>query len=180
MNVKNRQQLLTILAISAAAIFAADKVVLGPLKSAWTARSERIVELRKKIGDGRALVQREDSLRERWDHMRTNTLPENASLAEQQVLRAFDRWSSDSRVSVLSINPQWKKEADEYVTLQCRVEASGNLGAIARFVYELEHDPMAVKIESLELSTRDNDGQQLALGLQVSGLALPSAGGTTK
>jgi len=96
------------------------------------------------------------------------------------VLRAFDRWSSESRVSVLSINPQWKREADEYLTLQCRVEASGSLGAVARFIYELEHDPMAVKIESMELSARDNDGQQLALGLQVSGLALPVTTGSAK
>jgi len=180
MNVKNRQQLLTLLAISAAALFAADKLVLTPLKNAWTARSEGIEELRKRVGEGRSLVDREPSLRLRWDQMRTNTLPENASQAEQLVLRAFDRWSSESRVSVLSINPQWKREADEYLTLQCRVEASGSLGAVARFIYELEHDPMAVKIESMELSARDNDGQQLALGLQVSGLALPVTTGSAK
>jgi hypothetical protein len=180
MNVKNRQQLLTLVVIGAVILLAADKLVLGPLKNAWTSRSERIEELRKRVGEGRSLVEREDSLRARWVQMRTNTLPENASQAEQQVLRAFDRWSSDSRVSVLSINPQWKREADEYLTLQCRVEASGNLGAISRFIYELEHDPIAVKIESLELSARDSDGQQLALGLQVSGLALPTTAGSLK
>jgi hypothetical protein len=31
---------------------------------------------------------------------------------------------------------------------------------------------MALKLESIEISSRDNDGQQLALGLQVSGLVL--------
>ena len=29
-------------------------------------------------------------LRSRWDQMRTNTLPDNPSLAEQQTLKAFD------------------------------------------------------------------------------------------
>lgn len=176
----NRQQLLTILTISAAVLFVADRFVFGPLKTAWISRSDRIVELRKKVGDARILEGREAGLRLRWDQMRTNTLPDDPPRAEQLVLRAFDKWSSDSRVSILSINPQWKKESDDYLTLQCRVEASGSLGAISRFIYDLEHDPMAVKIESLELSSRDNDGQQLALGLQVSGLAIPASAGSKK
>jgi hypothetical protein len=104
--------------------------------------------------------------------MQTNTLSRNAPQAEEQVLKAFDRWSSDSRVSVLSINPLWRREAEDHATLECRVDASGNLAAISRFLYDLERDPMAVKIQALEISSKDNDGQQLSLGLQVSGLSL--------
>jgi hypothetical protein len=58
------------------------------------------------------------------------------------------------------------------MTLDCRVEASGDLGTLSRFVYDIEKDPMALKLESVELSTRDDTGQQLTLGLQISGLVL--------
>ena len=58
------------------------------------------------------------------------------------------------------------------MTLECRVEAAGTLSTLSRFVYELEKAPMALRLQSVELSSRDNDGQQLALGLQVSGLVL--------
>ena len=115
---------------------------------------------------------RENNLRNRWEQMRTNTLPNNPSMAEQQVLRAFDRWSQDSRISITSISPQWKHDADEYMTLQCRVEAAGTLNTLSRFLYDVEKDPMALKLEIVELSARDAEGQQLALGLQVSGLVL--------
>jgi len=54
------------------------------------------------------------------------------------------------------------------------VEASGNLGTLSRFLYDIEKDPMALKLESVELSTRDNTGQQLTLDLQISGLVLGS------
>ena len=37
---------------------------------------------------------------------------------------------------------------------------------------ELEKDPLALKIDSVEINARDNNGQQLSLGLQVSGLRL--------
>jgi hypothetical protein len=40
------------------------------------------------------------------------------------------------------------------------------------FLFHIEDDPMALKIESVEITSRDKDGQQLSLGLQISGLAL--------
>ena len=58
--------------------------------------------------------------------MQTNTLPSNPSLAEQKVLQAFDKWSQDSRISVNSITPQWKRDSDDFTTLQCRVDAVGH------------------------------------------------------
>ncbi len=171
-DLKNRQQLLVLLAGAAVGLFLADKVLLTPLGKAWKAREERIAALSKQVSGGRNLVARERSLRERWAQMQSHTLSNNTSQAEQQILRAFDRWSQASRLGLLSISPQLKHEADEYATLECRVEAAGNLDAISRFLYELERDPMAIKLQGIEVTSRDTDGQQLALGLQVSGLIL--------
>jgi len=172
MKINNRQQLLAFFAIGAISLFAADRLVIQPLSTSWKKRAERIQDLRKQVNEGRSLVEREASYRSRWAQMKTNTLSRNAPQAEEQVLKAFDRWSSDSRVSVLSINPLWRREAEDHATLECRVDASGNLAAISRFLYDLERDPMAVKIQALEISSKDIDGQQLSLGLQVSGLSL--------
>jgi Tfp pilus assembly protein PilO len=172
MNLKNRQQLLALLAGAGVALFAADKLLITPLTHAWKARAAEITKLRRQVAEGHSLVQREESLRHRWDQMRANTLPNNSSLAEQQVLKAFDRWSQESRISILSVSPQWKHDTEDYMTLECRVEAAGNLNAVTRFLYDVEKDPMALKLQSVEVSARDNDGQQLALGLQVSALVL--------
>jgi hypothetical protein len=46
------------------------------------------------------------------------------------------------------------------------------MGAVSRFLYDVEKDPMALRLEIVEVSSRDAEGQQLALGLQVSGLVL--------
>jgi Tfp pilus assembly protein PilO len=118
------------------------------------------------------MLNREKFIRERWEQMQTNTLPNNTSLAEQQLLKGFDQWAQDSRVSVNSVMPQWKQDADDYRTLECRVDVSGDLPTLSRFLYDLERDPMALKLQSVELTARDNEGQQLSLGLQVSGLVL--------
>jgi len=43
---------------------------------------------------------------------------------------------------------------------------------VTRLLYEIEKDPMGVKIQNMEITSRDETGQQLTLGLQVSGLIL--------
>jgi hypothetical protein len=170
--IKNRQQMLALAAGAVVALFIADKVALEPLIGSWKLRSKQVVELRKKVDEGRSLLRREQSLRSRWDQMQTNTLPINPSLAELQVLKAFDRWSHGSRVTVNSISHQWKHDSDDFTTLECRVEATGGLSALTRFLHDIETDPMALKLQNVEVSSRDNNGQQLTLGLQISGLVL--------
>src|SRR5438093_12048866 len=172
MNIKNRQQVLAAVAIAAVAVLAGDKFLLSPLMRTWQERTARIADLKKSINQGSVLLTREQTIRDRWDYMRTNMLPNNVSVAENEVLRAFERWSQDSRLSITSIKPQWKRAADDYMTLECRADAFGNIQSLTRFLYDVERDPLALKVDSMEISHRDNDGQQLSLALQVSGLLL--------
>lgn len=172
MQIKNRQQLLMIGAIAAIALFAGDHLVLSPLTNAWGARSTRITELRKQIAQGKLLVQREKSIRNHWQQMSQQALPSNASAAEQQVVQAIDTCAQNSGVVISAITPQWKHDSDDYSTYECRVDASGGLDRLNRFLYSIEREPMALKLELVELSARDKDGQQLSLGLQLSGLVL--------
>ena len=172
MNINNRQQILAIAAIAVVAIWAGDKLVFSPLAGLWKQRATQIADLRKSVNQGGLLMSRSQSIRSRWQSMRTNTLPTETSTAENRILNAFERWSQDSRMSVTSIKPQWKHNADDYVTLECRVDGFGNLSSLTRFLYDVEKDPMALKVEAVEITARDNDGQQLSLALQVSGLLL--------
>jgi len=171
--IKNRQQLLIIVAVTAFSLLIGDKLVFTPLINSWKARTVKITDLRKQVDDGEKLLKRADALKSRWSQMQANALPNDNSEAEQKVLGKFDEWSRDARISVNSITPQWKSERDdEYHTLECRVDAAGSVGTLARFLFELEKDAMALKVESVEITSRDKDGANLSLGLQVSGLVL--------
>ena len=174
MKIENRQQLLMALTIAVGVLYAADQVVIEPMFGWWKTRAKTVAALREQVKNGRRLVQREAGLRGRWDQMRTNTLPDNPSLAEQQTLKAFDSWARESGADVTGITPQWNNDSPDYLMLNCRLEAAGDLGTLSRFVYDLERDPMALRLESVELSARDTTGQQLTLDLQISGLVLVS------
>lgn len=172
MNLNNRQQLLGLIAILAVALFAGDRLLFTPLTKLWKERSAQIANLKRSVEQGRQLLDREAAIRQRWESMQTNALPQEVSLAENQVLRAFERWSIDSRIGINGIKPQWKVGADDYATLECRVDAEGALPEITRFLYEIEKDPLGMKLDLVEITARDERGQKLTLALLVSGLQL--------
>ena len=175
MEIKSRQQILTVAAIAVLGLFAADKLVFDPLAAVWKTRSKQIQDLSTRVAQGQGLLQREQSIRGRWSQMERNTLTNNPSAAEQQLFAAIDSWRQDSRVAINGATPQWRHDADDYRTYQCRMDASGNLATLSKFLYDIEKDPMALKLDSIEISARDKEGQQLVLALQISGLVLTPA-----
>lgn len=171
MKTEQRQKFLIVLTLAAAGLFVGVNYIFAPLADLWSARSDQLKELRTKVGDGKKLVAREAGVRSRWNFMLGNALPDNTSLAEQQMLKSLDNWAHNSGAEIASIMPQWKSDSTNYLTLNCRVEAIGTLGKLSEFLYRIEKSP-ALKVESVALSAHDATGQQLTLGLQLSGLAL--------
>ena len=172
MNIDHRQKLLALAAIAGVLLLAGDRVLFTPLKDFWKDRAKSIAEWKRSVARGTSVLEREQSIRSRWDSMRTNTLGSEMSVAENQVLQSFDRWSQSSKIGITAIKPQWKHATDDYSTLECRVDAFGNLQALTQFLYDIEKDPLGLKVELVEIGSRDDRGQQLTLGLQVSGLQL--------
>lgn len=172
MKPEQRQQFLIVLTIAAVGLFVGVNYIITPLAGLWSARSTQIKELRTRVGDGKKLVAREAGIRGHWSDMLTNSLPDNTSLAEQQMLKSLDGWARGSGSEIISIMPQWKSDSTNYMTLNCRVEATGTIGTLSQFIYSIEKGPAALKLDSVELSARDAAGQQLTLGMQISGLAL--------
>jgi hypothetical protein len=172
MEIKNRQQFLVVLTIAAAALFIGVDFIYTPLAGVWSARAKQIKDLRENVQDGKVLIKREAIVRGTWNSQVTNALPADISLAEQQVLRAFYGWSRETGAEITGVAPQWKDDNTNYMTLDCRVEASGDLGELSRFLYAIESSPLPLRLDSVELGAHDNSGQLLTLGLEVNGLAL--------
>jgi len=172
MNINNRQQFLGIIAIVAIGLWVGDHLLFTPLIQSWHDRSVRLTSLKKSVVEGKRLLDREKTIREHWAQMRTNTLSSEQPLADAQMYAALNRWTEGSRIIVTSVAPRWKQNADDYATYECHVEASGNLPTLTRFLYEVENDPLAVKVDLVELTAQDERGSQMSLGLQVSGLEL--------
>lgn len=164
MKIENRQKFLIILTAIVLGLSVADWVIFEPLGHWWKTRSQSIVDLKKNVRHGQAMILNESGIRGNWENMRTNALPGNTSLAEQLMVKSFDTWAQQSGASLVGVTPQWKNDSTNYMTLNCRVEASGNISTLGAFLYKIEKGPMALKLDSVELSAHDTTGQQLTSG----------------
>jgi len=165
MQIKNRQQFLVIVTISVAALFVADMVVFTPLLNAWDSRQTRIAELHKKLVQGKALVAQQQGIRNFWRQIQQRSLTNETSAAEQQVFQAVTLWAQESGVSIGGINRQWKHESDDYSTYECHIDATGDLARLTRFLYGAEREPLALRLQAIELGARDKEGRQMSLSL---------------
>lgn len=172
MNPPERQKLLIILTLVAVGLYAGNLALYEPLSKWYASRAQQITDLRQRVKQGDMLVRREVGIRSEWDNMRTNTLPVNGSLAEQQLLKSFNTWAGDAGVEITDVLPQWKSDSDDYINLTCQVKAGGNLNSLMQFLYRIKQSPMALKVDTLQLSSRDTSGQQLDLEVMVNGLVL--------
>ncbi len=168
-----RQRWLVIGTGAMVALYILNLVVFEPLTDVWRAHSAEIVKLRKSVGDGRGLIARSAQLDRTWAEMQANALPKDPAQAEQDVISAFDQWGRANNIELSSIRPQWKRGSNErYSLLECRVDATGTIPTLSRFIYELERSPLALRVDAVELTARDDGGRKLTLGLIVSGLRL--------
>lgn len=174
---RSRETWLKIIVGAVVGLLALDYLVLSPTIAAWKKQSERLGVLRQKVERGRQLVEREKSIRSRWEEMQRADLHDDSSAAENDVFKALNRWARESRISFTSLTPQWRAHEDSgYDTFECRATATGDQAALGRLLYEIETDPLPAHVEDCEMVTRDPQGKQLTLSLRFSFVRIAAVG----
>jgi hypothetical protein len=173
--IKNRQQFLTIVTLTAIGLLAMDRIISPPLTKLWNDRAARIATLQKQVKEGQVTLRRKDYLRSRWAEIQASTLPNDTTAAEQKLFNGINNWVQFSDVAIGNIAPTWKQGSDPaYKTIDCRVDASGSIDRLSRFLYALETEKMALRVQSIEMTSKDPNGVNIGLGVQVSALVLTS------
>jgi hypothetical protein len=169
----NRQKWLLGIAGGAVVLFILNQVVISPLSGLWEDHSTEIAHLNTTLAEGRSLIAQGPRLQRDWTDMQAATLPRDPAKSEHDVLEQFETWSRSSGVELGSIKPQMKHgDTDNYSLLECRLDATGSLGSLSQFLFDLEKAPLALRVESVEFLSRDDSGDKLTLSLTITGLRL--------
>ena len=173
----NRRETLLKIGVGAVVgLFLLDRVIITPAFASWKSQGERLTKVREQVQRGRQLVAREKSLRSRWEDMQRADMPEDISLAENEVFQAIGRWTLDSRVNFNSLVPQWRAGEEGCETFECRASATGDQATLGKLLYEIETDPLPAHVEECELSARDAKDTQLTLSMRFSFVRLIDGG----
>ena len=159
MEIKNRQQFLVALTIAAAALFVGMNFIYTPLAGGGPAARRRSRICGDVSMTGNVDPPRSGRTKPLGGHGDECAAGEPFP-GRTQLLRSFDGWARDSGTEITGIMPQWKNDATNYMTLDCGVEATGDLGMLSRFLYSIENSPTALRVDSVELggmTTPDNN-----------------------
>ena len=170
-----REKLLLTFALLALVILAGDRLVLGPLINSWQTRAANIIQLKRNVEYGNELLPREKSDTKKWERYWGVNLNSTNSVAEDEVLRAIENWTGDSGILLTSIKPQWQNHDDRYRTYDIRLVAEGTMQEAVEFVHAIESDGLPLKIEQLELVSREKTGKLISVSVHFTGLQLGEA-----
>ena len=173
---ERRTAILKIAAGVVVGLFVLDRMIISPAVAGWKGQSERLATLREKVQRVRQLIEREQSLRGRWADMQRTDLPEDSSAAENEVFKAIGKWAAESRVNFTSLTPQWRSHEEGYDTFAFQASAVGDQNSLGKLLYHVETDPLPARIEECELTSRDNQGQQVGLTLKFSFVRITDVG----
>jgi Tfp pilus assembly protein PilO len=166
-----REKLLILAAALCVIILLGDKFILSPMLNLWKTRAARITALEESLNKGTVLTDREETLTQRWQEMQGRSLTNEASSAENQVLNRVNDWARSSGLNVTSLRPRWIiDEGQEARKLEFSLSATGSMESVTRFLYELERDPLAIRLEDVELATHDEQGREITLSARFTGL----------
>ena len=169
MTTKERESLLWIVTGIAVGLLFLNYAVLNPAIAAWSAQSDRIDALQKKVVRGRTLLERETLIRNHWSAMLRANLSADDAAAEADAFKAMNHWTTDSGITLTSVTPQHQTREDAgYDAFEYRVAATGDQVALGRFLYDLGTDAMPCSLEECEITTRDAHGSQLTLSARFS------------
>ena len=162
--------------------------MLGPLINSWQTRAANIIQLERNVDYGNDLLPREKSYTKKWEQYWEGNLNSTNSVAEDEVLRAIENWTGDSGILLTSVKPQWQnheyeflgKEIAEnktysYKTYDVRLVAEGTMQEAVDFIHAIESDGLPLKIEQLELVSREKTGKLISVSVHFTGLQLGEA-----
>jgi hypothetical protein len=173
LDVPVRQRWLMIVAGAGIALLVLDRAAFTPLARLWKSNAAEIARLRSSVAEGQGLIARAVRLNELWAGIQSQAVPRDQAQSEHDVLASFENWSRSSGVELGSVKPLWRHgPTDESSLLECRLEATGSLGGLSRFLFDLESAHQALRVESAELTSRDDSGRSLTLTIIVTGLRL--------
>jgi len=163
-----RERILAIIVAAACTLFVLDGYVIGPLLGSLSAMNDRREQLQAELTAATRLIETHPRLEERWRHMIQAGLWDNPAEAEAQVFTSLREWSELAGLSLASVKPQTAPGDAELAEMRFVASCQGSMRAVARFLWLAESATSPVRIEKLQLASKQEGADDLTLTLHLS------------
>lgn len=163
-----RERTIAIVTIAVIALLVLDRLIVSPL----LARSD---DLDAQISDasGQLLANQKLFLESRrgsrqWAEIAGKGLAHSASEAEGQLTNRMRQWAQDVGVRLTALNPQRDEKQKDFRQITLRATLTGRMSEVGRFLYEIEHASIPVRISDLTITGKDGTDDLSAVVILTS------------
>ncbi|MBE0535380.1 MAG: hypothetical protein IH624_06890 [Phycisphaerae bacterium] len=172
-----RERWIAIGALIILVLLPADRFILTPVLDKLAAVADRRQQLVGQLDEAQNLFDRRRLMEKKWRLFSSQGL-ETESQAESRVLHAVGQWAQDSRLTMTSVKPQrLATEGTDLQEMTVSVAGTGSLQAAARFLWNVEHAAIPVKIKDLQLGSANDTGSEMSLQVRLSTLYIGAGEG---
>jgi len=174
MVLSKRERTIVLATIGAVVLLVLDQVVLSPVLAQLDQLRTDKETYTKKLDDAASLFRHQKATEARWNQMIADGLKSNGADAEDTLDHAVYDWAQASGLSLKSCTPErsMQKERPEVVLY---VVGTGNMSAVAHFLYRAQTSKLPVQPEDVEIGSRREATDDLTVTLHLSALYFPGA-----
>lgn len=168
MVVSRRERYIAIAAGAVLALFVLDQWIITPLMQRQADLDLRLSRAQQELERAENLFSNQRRISRKWTEMVRAGLDRDASDAESQLLHNVRDWAADAGFTLASLRPERSEKVNDFRTATVRATGSGSMEQVGRFLYRLHVTGMPVRVTDMQLTTRREGVDDLALQVGIA------------
>jgi hypothetical protein len=128
----------------------------------------------REVTEAVSVLQKQNDLKQFTARIQ-KSVASDSSAAEGQLLHIVQDWQQRAGADGASFERVGMSKQSGFVLLTFNVSVSGNMPALAAFLYQAETASIPLRVENVQMHPKTAGGEDLQLHLQISTLYRPSA-----
>lgn len=163
-----REKILALVIVGLAVLFAADRLVVAPLTTAFGEIAEETRSLESELAEANAMVKSRRKIEQRWQAVRLAGLSDAIDAARLRLQVSTSAWARDSRLNLNTLSTGRAQENDPYTELGFTLTGVGSLESIQRFLIKIDQADFPLRINDCTITARGDERDELTLSLKLS------------
>ena len=169
MVVSKRERYAVIIAVTVVALLVLDRVFVTPLLARNTDLKKRLELATTERKEADLTIRRSQAAGKKWKEMAGTQLKADATTTESQALNSIYDWARNSGLSLTSVSPEGQPQREkEFMRVTFRATGTGTMRQVGTFLYGIQSASIPVKVTDVQLNSKKEGMDELAIQLGIS------------
>ena len=160
---KTREKVMVAVLGSVVGLYAYDAMFLTPWLARLDAAEQQAAEAQLELETSDLVFERRRRVSNTWREGARDSVPGSRMAAEGDLYNLVPQWVDEAGLNLNNIRPQRETTQHQFGQINIEVRATGDLSAVGRFLYAIDHADVPVRVSDFSLSSQaEGEGNLVA------------------